>query len=122
MRDLTFITKKPLELEKCLEQIKTIFKGAKGNGHNIYIGKSLKSLYIWFPSIKKYDPSEYWDEEELKNLPEDFKYFTSVEFHLTSVSKQVVKALESLYPEMIVEDENGNFYSITKYLDTTFEY
>ena len=92
MRDLTFITKTPLEMGKCLDEIKKFYKGACGNEFQIQVGKPPKSLYIWFPSIKKYDPSEYWDEEELKDLPENFDYFTNVEFHLSSVAKQVVKS------------------------------
>ena len=122
MRDLTIITKTSLDVEKCLEQIKTIYGGAKGNKNQINVGKPPKSLYILFPSIKKYDKSEHWDEDELKNLPDEYDYFTNIEFHLTSVSKKVVKALQSAYPDMIIEDEDGKFYSIDEYITAEFDY
>lgn len=121
MRDLTLITKSPLEINKCLEKIKTVFDEAIGNKDQICFGESPNSLYIWFPSLKKYDPKEVWYEEE-ETLPSDYEYFTSVTFHLTSISKQVVKLLEPLYPDMIIEGENGNFYSIQEYLIAEFDY
>ena len=122
MRDLTFITKKPLEMGKCLEQIKTIYKGATGNECQIQIGKPPKSLYIWFPSTDLNDPIEAIDMvEDIVKIPFEHPYFTHIDFHLLKTLQTVVCLISPLYPEMIIWTDEDKFYSIEEYLNADFE-
>lgn len=123
MRNAVLYTKTPINAVKCLEQIKTIFKGAKGNGHQIYISKPPKSLYIWFPSTDLNDPIEAIDMiEDIDKIPFEHPYFTHIDFHLLKTLQTVVSLISPLYPEMIIWTDDDKFYSIEEYLNADFEY
>ncbi len=72
--------------------------------------------------IEKYDPDEYWDEDDLKDIPEEYNYFTNLEYHLTSVSKNFVKALQPLYPDMLIQDDDSKVFTIEEYLNCNFDH
>ena len=123
MRDIFFVTKEPMNLKDCFEAISKVYKSADtGIGVICLDRPAPKSAYMWFPSLKKYDPSEYWGDDELENIPEDYNYFTNLEYHLTCVSKNFVRALQPLYPDMLIQDAYLKVYTIEEYLNCKFDH
>ena len=72
--------------------------------------------------IKKYDPSEYWGEDQLKDIPKDYNYFTTLNYPLTCVTKNFVRALQTLYPDMLIQDAYLKVYTIEEYLNCKFDH
>jgi hypothetical protein len=122
MRDIFFVTKEPMSFEDCYEAIKKVYKKVEKYNDEICVTNTPKSAYMWFPSLKKYDPSEYWGDDELENIPEDYNYFTNLEYHLTCVSKNFVRALRPLYPDMLIQDDYLKVYTIEEYLNYKFDH
>ncbi len=122
MRDIFFVTKEPMNVEDCYKEISKIYKKAEKLNEQISLDNYPKSALMWFPSLKKYDPSEYWGEDELENIPEDYNYFTNLEYHLTCVSKNFVRALQPLYPDMLIQDAYLKVYTIEEYLNCKFDH
>ena len=122
MRDIFFVTKEPMNVEDCYKEISKIYKKAEKLNKQISLDNYPKSALMWFPSLKKYDPSEYWGEDELENIPEDYNYFTNLEYHLTCVSKNFVRALQPLYPDMLIQDAYLKVYTIEEYLNCKFDH
>ena len=122
MRDIFFVTKEPMNVEDCYKEISKIYKKVEKLNEQISLDNYPKSALMWFPSLKKYDPSEYWGEDELENIPEDYNYFTNLEYHLTCVSKNFVRALQPLYPDMLIQDAYLKVYTIEEYLNCKFDH
>ena len=122
MRDIFFVTKEPMSLDDCYIAIKKVYKKSEKSNCKISLYGAPKSAHMWFPSLKKYDPSEYWGDDELENIPEDYNYFTNLEYHLTCVSKNFVRALQPLYPDMLIQDGDSKVYTIEEYLNCKFDH
>ena len=122
MRDIFFVTKEPMNVEDCYKEISKIYKKAEKLNEQISLDNYPKLALMWFPSLKKYDPSEYWGEDELENIPDDYNYFTNLEYHLTCVSKNFVRALQPLYPDMLIQDAYLKVYTIEEYLNCKFDH
>jgi hypothetical protein len=123
MRDIFFVTKEPMSLEYCFEAISKVYKSADtGIGVICLDRPAPKSAYMWFPSLKKYEPGEVWEEDDLKDVPDDYNYFTNLEYHLSCVSKNFVRALRPLYPDMLIQDGDSKVYTIEEYLNCKFDH
>ena len=123
MRNAVLYTKTPMDAVKCLEQIKTIYKGATVNECQIQIGKPPKSLYIWFPSTDLNDPIEAIDMvEDIEKIPFEHPYFTHIDFHLLKTLQTVVGLISPLYPEMIIWTDEDKFYSTEEFINTEFDF
>ena len=122
MRDIFFVTKEPMSFEDCYEAIKKVYKKVEKYNDEICVTNTPKSAYMWFPSLKKYDPSEYWGDDELENIPDDYNYFTTLNYHLTCVTKNFVRALQTLYPDMLIQDAYLKVYKIEEYLNCKFDH
>ena len=122
MRDIFFVTKEPMILDDCYIAIKKVYKKSEKSNCKISLYGAPKSAFMWFPTFKKYDPSEVWEEDDLKDIPEDYNYFTNLEYHLTCVSKNFVRALQPLYPDMLIQDGDSKVYTIEEYLNCKFDH
>jgi len=123
MRNAILYTKTPLEMDKCLEQIKIMYKGARGNEYQIHLGKPPKCLYVWFPSTDLSDPIEALDMvEDIDKIPFEHPYFTHIDFHLLNTLQNVLKTISTLYPEMMIWTDDDKFYTCEEFLNTTFDF
>ncbi len=123
MRDIFLITKERIVWDKCKEIIENAFPDADGNKSFVLIGKSPKTLQIWF------DNSEFGDklsntqrdetdftEETKKRVPFSDGYVTNVEFHLEKEAAKLIKAFACLYPELYIIDDEEQVFSAAEYL------
>ena len=123
MRNAVLYTEKPLEMEKCLQQIKTVYKNVGGSEFQIYIGKSPKSIAIWLPSTDLSDPVETLDmTEDIDKIPFENPYFTHIDFHSLKMLQAAVKVIIPLYPEMIIWTDDDKFYSTEEFINTEFDF
>ncbi|MBQ7153174.1 MAG: hypothetical protein IJR83_04460 [Clostridia bacterium] len=123
MRDIFLITKERITWGKCKETIKSVFPKAEGSNSFVLIGKSPKTIQIWFDDTEsgdrltdtQQDATDFTDETK-KQIPFPNGYVTNVEFHLKKEAAKLVKALETLYPELYIIDDEDNVFSAKDYL------
>ena len=123
MRDIFLITKEKIVWDKCKEIIENAFPGAEGNKSFALIGKSPKTLQIWFDNSESEDrltdirqDETDFSEETKKQIPFSNGYVTNVEFHLMKEVAELVKAFASVYPELYVIDDEDNVFTAAEYL------
>ena len=122
MRNAVLYTKTPIEMEKCLYEIKKVYKGASGNEKQILVGKPPKSLYIWFPSTDLSDPVEAAEMiEDIDKIPFENPHFTHIDFHTLKSLQSVVNLIVPIYPEVIIWTDEDKFYSATDFCRANFD-
>ena len=123
MRDIFLITKDRITWDKCKETIISVFPNADGDDAFVFIGDYPKTIQIWFDDTEsgdrltdtQLDATDFLDETK-KQIPFPNGYWMNVEFHLKKEAAKLVKALETLYPELFIIDDEDNVFSAKDYL------
>ena len=122
MRDLFIISKDNLDIDECFNLIKETYKDAQKLNDEICVAKPPRSFYLWFPSSLRGAEKTSLTEDELKDVPKDYKFFTNLEFHFSGVAKNVVQALSKKFADLIIMLDCGTVYSADSFIKENFDF
>ena len=130
MRDIYFLTDRPLTAKDCFDSLNEKIKNIQGSNApgelQISITGKWRS-YLWFYNDRLVD---FWlgTDEELeeykKQIPIKDPYINHFETHRSIDAKRVISVLMKLYPELYVDINDDTEWQGTaqEYLDTEFNY
>ena len=122
MKGITLITSKGLTYEEVSPKIKNAFKDLKIESDEapkgeedgyLYLGKSPRSLAIYFSPSERLSTEDGFEDQELKRIPFE-PFATDVNFRLYPIICRLIKIVLELYPELHVCDDQEGFLGTAK--------
>ena len=123
MRDIFLITKSKLTWESVKPAVEKAFPDAGGNNSFLLIGKSPKTIQIWFDLSSEGDKLSDRQEDDTdfpaevkKQIPFSQGFVTNAEYHLEKEICKLISVLVPIYPELHLIDDNDKVFSAEEYL------
>ena len=120
MKDLFIFTNEIVTMENCIEILSQHYKNFKVEDEKtIHYGNPPKSFYIFLENTRIKESNDPF-VEELRHIPLDNPYCTSIEFHWNTCAQTLASLFEAIRPEAFVYDPQENWYGTAKeYKDKT---
>jgi|GEM_PF-4035597 len=117
MKGITLISSKGLTYEEISPIIKNAFKDLKiesdeaprgEEGGYLYLGKSPRSLAIYFSPSERLCTEDGFEDQELNRIPFE-PFATDVSFRIYAIVCRLVKVIVELCPELYICDDQEDF-------------
>ena len=121
MKSIILFTDSPIDSTICDKALKPVFPKIKITDAYVFYGKPPKSFNFDIEDKRDKDSFEPLDEETASKIPISNPYCTVISFHYEDMMKQVVTALEPLFPELFIcEDQIDWFGTADEYINLDY--